>query len=188
MAKQESSALVAAATVFADELVAYGRLGELFIKTPLESVKHLERANQLLADIAASEERLQAAGQTLVKVLTDARGSQETLAKNVVDHVPVVQKRNERLRELMTELTNVAGEVSNLNTAIQAKGANGDGGAPTPADARDVADTALTLSARAEALAATAREAQFEELATQAHSLHQRLQAIGKKLVKVGGN
>jgi hypothetical protein len=45
---------------------------------------------------------------------------------------------------------------------------------------------ALALSARAEALAGTAREAEFEELATQAHSLHQRLQAIGKKLAKAG--
>ena len=33
----------------------------------------------------------------------------------------------------------------------------------------------------------SAREAEFEEIATQAHSLHQRLQAIGKKLQKVGG-
>jgi len=190
MAKQDSSPLVDAAAAFADELAAYARLGDLFIKTPLGSVKHLERANQLLADIASAEGRLQSAGQSLVRVLTEARGEQETLAKSVVEHVPTLQKRNEKLRELMNELTSVAGEVSNLNNAIQSKG-NGDATAsqqPTAADALDVSETALALSARAETLAGTAHEAEFEELATQAHSLHQRLQAIGKKLAKAGGN
>ena len=33
-----------------------------------------------------------------------------------------------------------------------------------------------------------ARDAEFEELATQAHALHQKLQAIGMKLAQVGGN
>ena len=39
----------------------------------------------------------------------------------------------------------------------------------------------------AEKLASEARTAEYEELATQAHALHQRLQAISKKLQKVGG-
>ncbi len=184
MSKPDSS-LVDAAAKFASELESYGRLGELFLKTPLSSVKHLERANQTLADIAACEGRLQTAGQDLVRVLASAREQQEALSKGVVDHVPTVQKRNERLRELMDELTSVAGEVGTLNTQIQHKAGNGDATVPpTASDAHDVSETALALSARAEALAATARDAEFEELATQAHSLHQRLQAIGKKLAK----
>lgn len=173
------SALVEAAANFASELESYSRLGDLFLKTPLSSVKHLERANQTLADIAGCEGRLQVAGQELVRVLAAARQQQETLSKGVVDHVPAVQKRNERLRELMDELTSVAGEVGALNMQIQQKSGNGDA-----TEARDISETALALSERAEALAATAREAEFEELATQAHSLHQRLQAIGKKLAK----
>jgi hypothetical protein len=191
MSKQEASALEQAAAVFAEELASYSRLGELFIKTPLSSVKHLERANQTLSEIAAAEGKLQAAGQDLVKVLAAARQQQETLAKGVVDHVPVLQKRNERLRDLMGELTSVAGEVSELNAAIQHRGGNGDATAPAPTptaeDARDVSATALALSERSETLAKAANEAEFEELATQAHSLHQRLQAIGKKLAKAGG-
>lgn len=182
---KSDSALVDAAAKFASELESYSRLGDLFLKTPLSSVKHLERANQTLADIAACEGRLQEAGQELVRVLAGARQQQESLSKGVVEHVPVVQKRNERLRELMDELTSVAGEVGSLNTQIQHKSGNGDATVPpTTADARDVSETALALSARAEALAAKANEADFEELATQAHSLHQRLQAIGKKLAK----
>ena len=57
MAKQDN-ALADAAAGFDDELAAYTRLGDLFLKTPLSSVKHLERANATLAEIAACEERL----------------------------------------------------------------------------------------------------------------------------------
>ncbi len=184
---KSDSPLVEAAAKFAEELESYSRLGDLFLKTPLSSVKHLERANQTLQDIAGCESRLQSAGQELARVLAAARQEQEALSKGVVEHVPAVQKRNERLRELMDELTSVAGEVGGLNAQIQQKGGNGDATAPpTTADARDVSEIALALSARAESLAATAHEAEFEELATQAHSLHQRLQAIGKKLAKAG--
>ena len=49
---KSDSALVEAAAKFASELESYARLGDLFLKTPLSSVKHLERANQTLADIA----------------------------------------------------------------------------------------------------------------------------------------
>ncbi|HEU0036546.1 MAG TPA: hypothetical protein VFQ53_38300 [Kofleriaceae bacterium] len=189
MAKQESSALTDAASAFDAELATYTRLGELFIRTPLSSVKHLERANSTLADIAACEERLQTAGQRLVQALSQARGQQEELAKQVVAHVPTLQERNKRLQELMTELASVAGEVAGLNQLIAHRGGNGDSTiGPTAQDARDVSATVLALSDRAEQLASTAREAEFEELATQAHALHQKLQAIGKKLAMVGGS
>jgi hypothetical protein len=188
MAKQDTSALVDAAAAFDAELAAYARLGKLFIETSLSSVKHLERANHTLAEIAACEERLQAAGQQLVAALAGARQRQEELAKQVVAHVPTVQARNQRLKDLMGELTAVASEVSSLNEHISRRGENGDASQPpTAADARDVSAGILALSARAEALAKTAREAEFEELHAQAHALHQRLQVIGKKLQKAGG-
>jgi hypothetical protein len=184
MAKTDPSELVDAAAAFDTELASYARLGKLFLETPLTSVKHLERANQTLRDIAGCEERLQAAGQSLVKALAAARDRQEQLAKDVVAHVPAIQTRNQRLQELMTELNAVAGEVSNLNTVIaNTHRGNGDSSrAPTPEEAESLSTSILALSERAEQLATTSREAEFEELATQAHSLHQRLSAIGKKL------
>jgi hypothetical protein len=188
MAKQDPSPLVEAAASFDEELATYARLGELFLKTPLSSVKHLERANTTLAEIAACEGRLQAAGQRMVQALAAARDHQESLAKEVVAHVPLVQGRNQRLTELMTELSSVAGEVGGLNTVIAAHRDNGDTTkTPTPEDARGVSTTVFALAERAQKLATTAREAEFEELATQAHALHQRLDAIGKKLQKAGG-
>ncbi len=185
MAKQEPSALTEAATAFETELATYTRLGELFVKTPLSSVKFLERANATLADIAACEGRLQTAGQLLVQALSAARSQQEELAKDVVEHVPAVQERNKRLQELMAELAGVATEVSGLNAIITRAGTAADA-TPSAADAQSISTTVLALSVRAEQLATTAREAEFEELATQAHALHQKLQAIGKKLALVG--
>lgn len=187
MAKPDT-ALAGAAAGFDEELAAYARLGDLFLKTPLSSVSQLERANATLAEIAACEERLQAAGQRMVQALSEARARQEQLAKDVVAHVPAVQARNKQLSELMAELTAVAGEVSSLNQAIAGHRNNGDASKPpTAEDARGVSTTVFALSDRAEQLAVTARDAEFEEIATQAHALYQRLQAVGKKLQKVGG-
>lgn len=187
MAK-DNSPLAEAASAFDTELAAYSRLGKLFLETPLTSVKHLERANTTLAEIAACEERLQGAGQRLVQALSSARDRQEQLSKDVVAHVPNLQARNKRLQELMVELGSVAAEVAGLNDVIAKHKDNGDSTqGPTKDDALDVSETVLALSSRAEALAGTARDAEFEELATQAHSLHQRLQHIGKKLQKAGG-
>lgn len=188
MAKQESSALSEAAAAFDAELATYARLGKIFLETPLASVKHLERANQTLADIAACEGRLQAAGQALVVALSGARQRQEELAKEVVAHVPAVQARNQKLQDLMGQLSGLAGEVSGLNVLITRRSENGDTTQPPTADdARDVSTTILALSDRAEQLAKAAREVELEELHTQAHALHQRLQAIGKKLQKASG-
>jgi hypothetical protein len=187
VSKQDSSALVAAAAAFDTELSTYTRLGELFIKTPLDSVKHLERANATLADIAACEERLQAAGQNLVLALGTSRKAQEDLAKQVVAHVPTIQERNNQLKELMAELAAVAGEVGGLNAQITSRTTETDG-QPTVSDAQGLSAGILELSTRAERLAERAREAALEELATQAHALHQKLQAIGKKLALAGKN
>jgi uncharacterized coiled-coil DUF342 family protein len=193
MSKQDTdTALATAAAGFDEELAAYTRLGELFVHTPLSSVKQLERANHTLSEIAACEGRLQAAGQRMVQALAAARSHQEQLANQVVAHVPLVQARNKQLNDLMSELTAVAGEVGGLNSAITGRRENGDAShAAAPAtleDARGVSTTVFALSERAERLSVTARDAEFEELATQAHALHQRLQAIGKKLQKAGGD
>lgn len=187
MAKHDTE-LAEAAAGFDQELAAYARLGELFVNTQLSSVKHLERANTTLAEIADCEGRLQVAGQRMVQALSAARSRQEQLAKEVVARVPVVQDRNRQLKELMAELGEVAGDVGQLNTVITGQRDNGDPTkAPTADTARDVSAMLLGLSERAARLATSARDAEFEELATQAHALHQRLQAIGKKLHKASG-
>ena len=186
MPKPETSPLSAAATAFDEELAIYARLGELFLKTPLTTLKHLERANQTLGEIADCEQRLQNAGKRLIEALTGARQTQEALAQQVVGHAPTVQARNTQLKDLMTKMGELANDVAAINAQVTAK--NGDSQqTPQQPDPAQVSTTVLALSERAEELAATARVAEFEELASQAHALHQRLKAIGTKLQKAAG-
>jgi hypothetical protein len=181
MAKPTPSPLVDAAAAFDAELQEYARLAELFLKTPLSGLKHLERSNATLAEIAACEERLQAAGGMLAEVIGLTREQQEQRAKDIVAHVPAVQARNQVLQDLMKQLNEVASSVGELNTTLTSRR---DNGGTASIDGREVGATVLALSERAEQLASAARDAQFDELAVQAHSLHQRLQLIGKKLEK----
>lgn len=182
MPKPNRSALVEAATSFDAALATYSRLGELFLKTPLTGLKQLERANQALAELADCEQRLQQAGKQLIDALTEARGRQEALASEVIAHAPAVQARNTQLRELMTALGELASEASKVNAKVTSR----EGGeAP---DVAEVSEATLALSQRAEQLAASAHDAGFEEVAGQAHALHQRLRAIGTKLQKAAGN
>ncbi|HEY5923324.1 MAG TPA: hypothetical protein VIV11_16705, partial [Kofleriaceae bacterium] len=175
MAKSDSP-LVQAATQFDEELAIYARLGELFLKTPLTTLKHLERANQTLGEIADCEQRLSDAGKRLIEALTGARQKQEQLSQSVVDYAPTVQGRNTKLRELMAAMGELATDVQSVNSLVLQK--NGDQAADaSKPDPGDVSAKVLALSERAEKLADTCREAEFAELAEQAHSLHQRLKA-----------
>ena len=124
----------------------------------------------------------------MVKAFALVRDQQDTLAKGVIAHVPNMHARNQRLHELMTELQGVAGEVSGLNAVVLAKPEDADLSNPPTINPTEVSEVVLSVSLRAARLASAAREAEFEELATQAHALHQRLQAIGKKLRKTGQN
>ena len=185
MAKPDPSPLVAAALAFDEQLAAYARLGDLFLKTPLTSLKHLERANATLGELADCEDRLQAAGKALVEALSAARGRQEELSTQVVAHAPALQARNTRLKELMTAMGQLASEVAAVNGQVTQAPGETQSVRPDPGA---VSASILAVSARADELAKAAREAEFEELAAQAHALHQRLQAIAAKLAKAAGN
>jgi DNA repair exonuclease SbcCD ATPase subunit len=184
MAKSDSP-LVIAATEFDEVLAVYSRLGELLLKTPLTTLKHLERANQTLGELADSEQKLQDAGKKLIEALSSARQKQEQLSQAVIAHAPTLQARTARLRELMNEMGALAQDVAGINTLVA--GPNGDQQAAGP-DTGEVSAKVLELSERAAQLATTAREAEFPELDEQAHALHQRLKSVGEKLQKAGGN
>ena len=186
MAKSNSP-LVAAAAAFDEELAVYSRLGELFLKTPLNTLKHLERANQTLQELADSEQRLQGAGKQLIEALTAARQVQESLSQQVIDAAPALKDRNVKLGELKAAMGKLAADVGNLNTVVT--GGNGDSNAePAKPDPGEVSAIVLGLSDRAQELANSCREAEFTELADDAHALYQRLKAVGTKLQQAGGN
>jgi uncharacterized coiled-coil DUF342 family protein len=172
MAKPEptSSSLVTVATELDAELATYSRLGELFLKSPVDTVKHLERAKATLDELAQSEARLQQAAQRLVAAIVEARGRQEELGKRVVEHAPQLKGRNDKLQELRAAMEGIAARLAEMNQGLAGR------------DPKQVADETTSLSSQSEQLAQLAREAGFVELADQAHQLHQKLRAIAIKL------
>jgi hypothetical protein len=168
------AALVAAATAFDEQLTEYARLAELLLRTPLATVKHLERANQTIEEIGATETRLGETGRALALAISEARDRQQQLAEQMVAHLPSVQARNQALRDLITDLQQLAETVRAINSA-----ASGGAGA------LDLEERVTQLAAAAETLAARARSDGFEEPATQAHALHQQMLAVQRKLRSV---
>lgn len=183
------SPLVQAAAAFDQELATYVRLGEQLLDMPLTTLEQLERANQTLGEIVECEQRLSDAGRRLIQAVSDTRQKQEQLSQSVIALAPRLQARNEKLRELMTAMGQLATDVQRVNALVLQRvdggDAQNDAGAPEP---REVSAKVLALSERADQLAGTCREAEFEELAEQAHSLHERLEAIGTKLQNAAGN
>ncbi len=177
MAKPEPTALTQAAASFDDALATYQRLGELFLRSPLETLKHLERANGTLNDLADAESLLQSTGQALIAAIANSRDAQQALAQQILERAPALAVRNARLGELMTALHEIAGEVQKVNTEMASTG-----------DQAQMRGAMIGLVERTDALVKAAREADFAELADQAHALYQRLLAITAKLATVAGN
>lgn len=165
-----SSPLVEASQAFDEALAAHARAGELFIRTPLSTTKQLERANELLGEIAAAEKKLAEHGAALAAAIGAAHARQQETAQAIVDHIPAIQARNQQLQALLATFQSIGAETSALNSTAAA------------AKPGDLAPTITALSERAATLAADAHTAGFEELGREAHSLHQRLAATARKL------
>lgn len=177
MAKPDPTALTQAAGAFDEALAAYQRLGELFLRSPLESLKHLERTNSTLNELADAETRLQVTGQLLIAAISSSRDRQQALAQQILERAPALAVRNARLGELMAGLHEIASEVQKVNTEMATAGTQ-----------EHMRIAMVALVERATALTKSAREAEFPELADQAHALCQRLIAITTKLAVVAGN
>ncbi|MFT3698819.1 MAG: hypothetical protein QM831_37075 [Kofleriaceae bacterium] len=175
MAKPEASELTTATETFDAALAQYTRLGDLFLRAPLETLKHLERANATLSELADAETKLQQAGQLLITAIASARDKQQAMAQQIVARAPELQHRNGQLAELMKALGAITTDVARINAEVA-----------TGQQTSDIATQMHAAGVRAHELAQTARDHQFPDLADQAHALHQRLEALAKKLETAG--
>ncbi|HUQ02455.1 MAG TPA: hypothetical protein VM261_08170 [Kofleriaceae bacterium] len=168
--RKQPSTLVEAAQAFDEALEAHARAGELFVRGSLSTTKQLERANELLGEIAAAEQLLAERGAALAAAINAAHVGQQQTAQAIVDRIPAIKERNERLQALLGAFQAIGAETSALNgTAATAKPA-------------DLIAPLNGLAERASTLAADAHTAGFEELAREAHALHQRLASTARKL------
>jgi methyl-accepting chemotaxis protein len=169
------SPLIEAVQAFEAELATYAQLSEAFQRAPLGSTKQLERANETLGNIAASEQRLGACGQRLAQAVGDARDQQERMARGTLDRVPAVKQRMEQLRGLLGQFEGLGKEASALNETAAGLSKRPPGSENQTDRARELTNQMFSLAQRAQELAASARAADFEELASRAHALHQQL-------------
>ncbi len=177
-----TSLLLEAAQAFDDELASYTSLSEAFQRAPLASSKNLERVNDLLGQIAASEQRLAACGQRLAEAVNGARELQEGQAKLTLARIPEVKTRMDHLRGLLAQFEELGREAGAINHSAVGLGKGSADEAGQISAARDLAAQMHALSVRASELAGAAKQAEFDELAGRAHALHQQLLSAHHKL------
>jgi hypothetical protein len=177
------SALTEAAQAFDDELASYLNLSEAFVRAPLSSSKQIERVNELLGQIAASEQQLAACGQRLAEAVTGARERQEAQARQTLERLPEVKARMEHLRTLLGQFEALGAQAAGINqTALSLGKPDPDAGPAQIGGAKELAANMHALATRAAELSVAAKQADFQELAGKAHALHQQLLSAHHKL------
>jgi chromosome segregation ATPase len=196
--KKEPSSLLAAAEAFDAELARFGHLAEAARKGPLGSQKALERAAESLKEIADCEEQMQARAHALMAALGAARTQQESQAALVSARAEEVRQRTAVYAELLQRFQVLGQDAAELNgmgqrlsTRKRDAGANRSEGARDPelaAGLRELSERMGVVAERAQALAAAARDADFEDVSRQADSLRQQLLAARNKVVLLHGS
>jgi len=184
MSKKPDAVLVKAATLLDDELSHFeGLLQEL--KAPVNSEKALQRARQRLEECSACEEKLaehlrafalamqvmQARQQECMQLLNERA---EGLQARLLDRNALVQRIN--------QLGQKAGQVSDPISAL----AEPAWESPTPELLSSVAEMSARLEsviAEAAAVATSAKESDWADVARDADALKQQLTAVRGKLL-----
>ena len=188
--KPATSELMEAATAFDDELARFGRLVEAARTGPLNSQKHLQRAARAFEQLAESEQRLGVAAQTLVGALQTARQRQEAQAQAIQGRAREIEARTTVAAELLQRYGAVGQKAGELNALVLEIAAKKTNGSSEPDDA--VVASLAKLRERmgevadiAGGLVASAREADFEDIARQADSLRQQISSVGEKVAAI---
>ena len=188
---KQPSPLVVAAESFDESLRRFSTLGETLRRGALDSRQSLERAGEVLREVAACEEELQVQAHALVAALGAAREAQETEAAQVQARAHEIQARTETYAAIRSRFEAIGDDASGLNTLAQALATRRgiadqtlrDSELPALLSQLDELRERMTSVAEAAALLENdARGARFEDLARNADSLRQQLLAARNKI------
>lgn len=187
-AKGNDSALVTAAEQFDAALRRFAALTEGLQKAPVDSQRALERAGDTLQQIAACEEELQAQAQALMAALGVARDAQQAQADAVRARATEIQKRTEDYASLVERFESLGTNAAELNASAQSLAARKrtpdemikDGELLAGLD--ELQERMTAVATAAEALAADAGAADFDDLSRKVDSLRQQLLAARNKI------
>jgi hypothetical protein len=186
-APKAPSSLTEAATTVEDELGHFEELARSVKKIELNSEKSLARAGRALSDAIACHERIVAGLRALGQAVGGAQQRQQAAATSIEGSAQHVQKRITEFSELAGGLAALGEEARLITVQLQElAGTPESGEAPAPAE-RSVRleDVALRMDEaveKARALHRRAVEGDMTDIARQADSLQQQLDAARRRL------
>lgn len=169
--KRDERPLVAAAEKLDSMLASYDRAAHALLKQKLDSRKNLAKAADLLNDVARAEEALSGEVGQLVAAIAAARDRQQKQAEEVQARALEVLARKDALEPLIQAFQALATEVGKLSDAEAAAG-------PGALDA--MLEEVGKLGDRAKSFAEEAKEAGFDDMAAEGHTLREQLLNIQK--------
>jgi hypothetical protein len=180
--------LVASAEAFEATLKRFAALSDGLRKGALDSQRNLERAAEVLKQVAGCEEELQANAQALTAALAMARDAQQAQAEAVRVRALEIQARGEELTRLMRGFEAIGKDATALNASAQQLAARKrtpdemvkDGALLAGLD--ELQERMASVGAAAEKLAADARAADFDDLSRKVDSLRQQILAARNKI------
>jgi hypothetical protein len=183
-----SSPLIEAVSAFDAELERFARAASSACRRPLDSKRDLEKAAAAVAEAAAAEGGLQERAQALLAALQAAQGEQQTRAealrvraREIRDRVTVYEGLALRYHELGGDGAQLAEAAQKLNLTTRAS--EGVASAELLVGLDELERRVSEVRATAHALAADARAATFDDVASDAHAVEQTLSALRNKLL-----
>lgn len=178
--RDKPSELISAAEALDAELQKFEQLSETIQKTPFNSEKNLTRASRTLTEIAQVGEALQAHLGSLVAAIGNFRQKQETHADAVQKRAQELQERGKILEDLLAEYRALGQNAHRLNSHLLSLKSAEDN--VQPAQFLDLDSRVTELAQAAQNLFDRAESQGFTDIAHQADSLRQQLQAVRHKL------
>lgn len=187
MAASKSTApspLVVAAAAFDASLSRFASLAQALARGALETRHDLASASDILTELAAGEEDLQARAQALVAALGVAREEQQAQAEQVRVRALEIQRRGQEYEAILERFRAIGQDAAELNALAQtfagrrriAEQTLRQDELPTLLSELDELDERMTaVAATSGVLATDARAARFDELHRNAESLRQQL-------------
>jgi chromosome segregation ATPase len=184
MSKTQESPLVEAARALEGELERFAKIARELEKEPLSSRKSLDRAGGQLAKIADLEQSLGPAMGALMSALNGLRERHEAQGESIKRRAEEIRERAVVFQELMDRLAELVERTSALNASLGGI-TNGDRGKDELiAELDRVLEQLGELTGATDLLKRDARERSFDDLAKQAESHSDQLDAVRSKLAR----
>ena len=186
----EPSELLVAAAVFDGELSSFAKLAASLCQGPLDSQQNLQLAARAFQEIGDAEKKLGVAAQVLVAALNTARKLQQSHAEAIQGRAQEIATRTALAAELLKRYGAIGEKAAELN-ALVLELASKKNGAPGSAPQEvlpilaQVRSRMAEVISGAESLGVAAREANFEDIAREADSLHQQVLAADGKIASI---